>query len=739
MARNPVITATISAEDHTRAAIESAAASFRELDKAAKHLRAASELTGANLAGAHNKAIAAAERHVTALHKVSAALKNVGIAAMTYLAYKLPHIAMDAIHDYKPVEKKERAIKGATDYTPAEMDMLRRQRAGMAQKYGEKPEDVLAGQQTFAFRDMSAGVVRALTEQSVIAAKAFGVTIEEGAKMVEGLAFGLGTHFETAADAQKVVPLVNAMAIQQKKGAMSAEDVEAYNKFAVASARAVGMAFDIMEAIPMTLKRESIPGSEAGVFVRSLSANMAAPTKVFTEAALARGVDLSKFVTPGAFNVDNLNNVLGDQFGKELSDGAVKALKARAGKGEFAQQADFVKAAMAAYEKENGKQSAADAKALGDTLSSYHQFNRGKLDVNAMLDWVLSQDYVLHEAAVGSKHAGRLSILSQNRETFEKYRSEIAGAELDLAAKIAAERMQGLSAALDRSAATYADMSNRFVEAASPAIIAFADISTAAMSWASSLDDAAVQTAIAVGGIVSLGGVALSAVAAIEGFMKIVTAAEVIAGGGGKLPAAPAAGGAAVGGAAAGAGVAEGVAGAVGAAGGGIMGALKNGLKGGLIGLPIYVVGREAIEGGTSYVAKHFEGQTDESLAKIRGETSTLSILGRLYDTISGGGYHFTGDSIGAELDRRMKEKGVPEAAFSPSGKQEIQAIVSGEANLVNHVVVEPSPLLLAKVRDEARSVALPLRGNLGSPLAGSNGVGKAATPSGAPAWGASH
>lgn len=735
MAKNPTIVATITAEDKTRAAITTAMAALRELNKATKALKA--DLDNANMSGAHLKAADAAGVHLTKLQALRTAFGDLTKAAATYAAFKLPHIAKDAVDHYKPTEKEERGMQAAANYSREEMAMLREQRRDLAERLGEQPHAVVEGQNAFARRSMDAATTKAMTDLSAIAAKALGVSIADAAKLVEGVAFGSGLHIKSPEDVKQVVPLLNAQVLQAKKGAMTSQDIEDYGRLGVPAGRAAGLPMEVVTAIPMTLKRDNIPGAEAGVFTRAVSGSLSAPTQKFEKAALARGVQLTQFTKgDGLLNVDNLNSMLVHQFGVELSKQQVADLKARAGKGEFRDANPFIAAGVAAYEAQHGEMSAKDKQAVSNAMRQYHKYNRGKLDTGSMLDWLLTQPSEVQIAAVGPKQAGRLAILSQNREQFEHYREDVRNASPTLAEDIAKKRTEGMAAALDRAAAAYTNAADRWVEAATPVIIKLADLATAASSFAAGLSDGNVQMLELVGGMIALKGTLTATSAAMEAYKAILAALS------GSAPATTAT---AASGAAAGA--------ATGAAGGTAAGAAATATEAGAkslafrlgekIGatLPIIsrlnaalgplMVLREIGEAKNPMTPEGYKTRLDLNVTPDMWEKArrAQAELKQGTDMEAARGRHMMevqqrNDAIAAG-DKLKSEAGISRDGTPTAVKVDttVKGEVTGEASLHQTLDITTSPLLDARLKNLEARTTLPMRGKLGDTMTGSNGT----------------
>lgn len=448
---NPSVTAVIKADDQASATIKAIA---QLVQNVGRHIETMGQ--GRNGLATHfEQANAAAEKHISTLHRVSTAMKNLSAAAATYAAVKMPHIAAAAIQHYLPVEREMVALKAAGNYSVADMEKLRAQQTDLATKYGEKPEAVVHAQGEFVKRHMNAETAKAMVDQSVILAKALGTSVAEAARIVEGSIFGSGKHIDNPDDALRLGTYYNdRLARAAKSGAMSAVDLDQFNKYAAAPINVSGMRYEQGLGLGMILKREQFGGDEAGIFIRQLSARLMSPTAEGRIALNSVGLNYGDYAKAGQLSGSKVNLALGEAFGKELSKSSIEGIDAKIKAGAIATKRDWQKAVVAAYVSDFGDQKAGDLKKLANTSGKVFEVSKTAVDGARLLDDMMarfSPQQMLAYLGVkqGSKGASAVSQLAAWRDNVKQL-EESDG----VAKRIAEERMQGLAAAVDRLSAS---------------------------------------------------------------------------------------------------------------------------------------------------------------------------------------------------------------------------------------------------------------------------------------------
>jgi hypothetical protein len=443
--------------------------------------------------------------------------------------------------NYLPYERDVRYQKAIQGYSNSDMALLERQRVNAATVYGLKPEDTLHAQQAFVTRNFSAPITEAATQQAIVLSKALNVQTEEAAKIVEGLTFGQGIHLHSPADASREIrKSVDLAAIASKAGSMTPEDIQAFGKFGIGMSTAAGIDPQQAFAAAMTLKRANVGGDESGVFMRQMSARLLAPTKQAYEAFAHMGINYADFAPQGNVTPDAIDASLKRRYGKSLGDAGKANLSAAfddESRNVLANREDFASAVREAIEAGGEKLSKTDQKHVTDTALRQYDLAKGALNGGALFDQILSKASPRDmQAIIGDKQGGRavmlLNALDQYREYLEKLKHGDGFAE-----NIAAQRMQGLAASVDRLTASI-DVAEKQVVAANQGWLT--QLSNAAGKFAATftgLSESQKEAAGIAAGTAGVAGTAAAAAtmlrvaAAFTGLEAFLTGAALLSGG----------------------------------------------------------------------------------------------------------------------------------------------------------------------------------------------------------------
>ncbi len=732
---NPQITATVSAQDKASATLKAIADLSRKVAKEIESVGAGGH--GNALASQFGNATAAAERHLSVIQKIGHAMKNIAGAASAYAAFKAPHIAKEAVQHYLPVEREMIAMQAAGGYSNADMDKLRQQQADLAKKYGETPEHVAHAQGEFVKRHMNAATAQAMTDQSVILAKAIGTTVQNAAKILEGSIFGSGKHVDSPEDAKRLGTFYNdRLARAAKSGAMSPEDLDAFNKYGAASIASSGMSYEQGLALGMILKREQFGGDESGVFMRQLGARLMMPTNDGRIALASAGIKYDDFVKPGKIKPEALNlalsQSLGEAFGTGLSANALAAIRSKIEAGTIKDKASFVSTVANAWAAEHGDMKAADRNKLAKTTGRVYESSKGQIDGASLLDAMMSKmspQQIMEYLGVkqGSKGASAINQLATWRDA-QKQLEESEGT----AQRIAEERMKGLAASIDRLSSTMDATKNAFVEANKGWLSKLSDAGTNVLSWAGGLDDNSKQIAT-FGGAIGGGVAAIAAMVrtwkATGALIDLATKGLPVAGGG-------------AGGAVAGSEAAGGVLPFLATPAGAVL------LAGGALGI-IAAATPEAERKALT------DAQNGPDLLKLNPKNVIIGNAPGLPSAFPVSGFNSERQIAAADLEQLRKLAGIEPIGASagrfgvngpnmPATPMQIgpglpnmaearpvsvdvkgEATVTGEANLIQSIKVDPSPLLIASMQGAQNALRIGLQGraDLGSSMGGSNGA----------------
>lgn len=467
---NPSVTATINVDDHASPALKELARLAKMIaQETAQALKGGS---GDGLAASYKKASAAAREHLSVLermHKVQSAIAGTvaGVAGGKAL-----HVAAGAFAGYLPYERDVRYQRAIQHYSEADMSLLERQRVNAATVYGLKPEDTLKAQQAFVTRDFSAPITKAATEQAILLSKALAVPVEEASKLVEGIAFAQGAHLKDPAAASIELKRDSDMAaVAAKRGAMTPDDIKQLAIYGMAPGTSAGLSPEQIFATGMTFKRANIDGTQAGTFIRAAASHLIAPTTMGRDALsimLARqGKSLNDFTSGASLSPEAIDAALRQNGrGRGLGAKGIASLRESMDdeeKNVVGDRASFNEAARKAledsgqtFDKGEVPKIVAHMQRLRDIAQQ--QVKTGEL-FNNVLENATQQEKI---AILGPKQGGRAGSLD-----FAQYQSYLTEQQhaAGYAAQIAAERMQGLAAAVDRFSASV-DMAEKQMVAA---------------------------------------------------------------------------------------------------------------------------------------------------------------------------------------------------------------------------------------------------------------------------------
>jgi hypothetical protein len=306
-------------------------------------------------------------------------------------------------------------------------------------------------------RDVSQ--IMALTEKITDYSLAMGVTLEEGAETVRGSA--LSKRIDLS-DVKAIGTFVDNLVWMAKNGGMSDEDVRQYMKYGGGPTKGVNLPDSYASAIGMVLRRSGLRGDEAGVFARTMSSKLVAPTKKGRDALAAMGIDYNDYVSmPDAMNSDGIEIMMKNNFGKRLTPEMREAIAALMSEGEFTdpetgetrsvasdsgefttQMSDILGSLFA---DKKGKVAAKDAQALSNALRDYHKYSVESVDVVGLFNAIMSSNPTQGNlnAFFTDRQGGRASLIAQQWELFQdllkKMQNTPEGVANDIGTKANAE------------------------------------------------------------------------------------------------------------------------------------------------------------------------------------------------------------------------------------------------------------------------------------------------------------
>lgn len=278
--------------------------------------------------------------------------------------------------------------------------------------------------------------IMGLTEKITDYSLAMGVTLEEGAETIRGSA--LSKRIDLS-DVGAISKFVDNLVWMAKNGGMSDEDVRQYMKYGGGPTKGVNLPDNYAAAIGMVLRRSGLRGDEAGVFARTMSSKLVAPTKKGRDSLAAMGIDYNDYVSmPDAMNAEGIEIMMKNNFGKRLTPEMREAIAELMNQGEFTdpdtgetrsvasdsgefttQMSDILNSLFAG---KGGKVAAKDASALSKVLSDYHKYSVESVDVVGLFEAIMSSNPTQGNlnAFFTDRQGGRASLISQQWPLFEK-------------------------------------------------------------------------------------------------------------------------------------------------------------------------------------------------------------------------------------------------------------------------------------------------------------------------------
>ena len=521
---NPSITATVAVDDQASPAL-------KQLVELAK--RVANETNSALKSSGNvdpfRSANKSAKEQLSTLANIKRMHHDIAAVAGGYLSGKVAHEVKEKVLDYGKYDKEVRLQQAAsTDHTrpggkfnAEDMDKLERQRIDAAKTRGVPVEQTLHAQNEFVKRQFTAEMTEAATSYAITVGKALDIPLEKAATLIEAMVFTQGEEAapHDVAGAHKMFKEASDRAtVMMKKGALSADDIEANTKYSGAMASVAHVSPQTNSAIAMTLMRAKISGESSGTFQRQLYARLLSPTLEGRRSLEAAGINYEDFSNHQSITPDAVSNTMKGKFGQELSPAAKKALQVKIDADDskvLESGSNFAKAVVEAVEASDGKKlSKTDAKHVTSAAQSQYKLGQTNLQGDALLSTMLekmSPEQLL--AYLGVKQGAKFDMLKGALDTYKQNRSELDHGT-GIAADIAAERQKGLGAALDRLASSADSAEKNLVKLAAAPIENVVGAITKVINAFDSLPDSVKMGAVT-GGVLGLGAAALGSVAGV--------------------------------------------------------------------------------------------------------------------------------------------------------------------------------------------------------------------------------
>lgn len=302
-------------------------------------------------------------------------------------------------------------------------------------------------------------IIMDLTEKVTDYALAMGTTLEEAAETVRGAASSKRINL---GDAKEIGKFVDNLVWMAKNGGMNDEDVRQFMKYGGASTTAAGLPDDYMQTIGMVLRRSGMRGDEAGVFARSMSAKLVAPTQKGRTALAAMGIDFNDFVTmPERLNERGIEVMMKERFQARLTDemrkqvsdlmveefadpetGEMRSVLSDAG--EFSARMGEILGPL--FMDKKGKMAASDADKLGSALRDFHKFSAESVDSVGIFNAIMNKDpsLISSNAFFTDKQGGRAASIAQQWPAFLQLLDTMRNTPAGIANKIGVEANSGI-------------------------------------------------------------------------------------------------------------------------------------------------------------------------------------------------------------------------------------------------------------------------------------------------------
>nr|WP_234903497.1 phage tail tape measure protein [Agrobacterium vitis] len=298
-----------------------------------------------------------------------------------------------------------------------------------------------------------------LTQKVTDYSLAMGVTLEEGAEAVTGAALSKRIDLK---DTKAIGNFVDFLVWMAKNGGMSNEDVSQFVKYGGASTTGAKLPDEYMAAMGMILRRSGVRGDEAGVFARSATSKLVAPTQKGRDALAAMGIDFSKFTKTDSMNTEGVGIMMKNKFGERLTPEMKSQVEEIINNGEFtdpetgdsrsviSDTGEFVSqmsnVLAPLFQNSKGKMSVADSKALAKALGDYQKYSVDSVDATGLLNAIAKSDPTLGNlnAFFTDKQGGRANMIFQQWPLFQQLLKQMQNVPGGVANKIGTEANQGI-------------------------------------------------------------------------------------------------------------------------------------------------------------------------------------------------------------------------------------------------------------------------------------------------------
>lgn len=461
-----------------RNSVKLAAAALREESAAARGARTALEglvgVSGGKLANSQKRIRDEIKRTTEALRQAEREARNQGdslagrtagglgtVATGVGATYYGAKGAKTAFFNSVNMDEATRFQRAVGGISPGDQKPLTTQAFKIGQETRYTNQDVVDAQTQIiqaGVRDID--TVIALTEAVKNYSLAMRVTMEEGADTVRSVLQSTNKDISDPEKAKAVADaMVNFVVDMAKRGGMADEDIRQFFKYGGASGKASGFSDSTLGSVGIQLRRGGMRGDEAGVFMRSASGKMVAPTSKGLDALNAMGLSYSDYVSmPDVLSSDNIERKFQRDFGKRLSKNqkadltdlletgtfidpkSGEEMPISADQGIFTEQVANVLSGSFKKNKK-GEMNAKDAQALAQSIAEYYKLAAESVDVERLFNDIMSANPSLAQlnAMFTERQGGRAATVRDRYASFKADKAGLENVPSDRAKKIGDE------------------------------------------------------------------------------------------------------------------------------------------------------------------------------------------------------------------------------------------------------------------------------------------------------------
>ena len=378
-----------------------------------------------------------------------------GLAGM-YVSHEVGHLARSVVERYGEFDRERRYGKVVMGLSDAEQEPLIRQaiRGGASTRFNDIAW--LESQRELAARGYNRDQVMAFTPIAAQLGQAFDVSMPEGVKGLEGGLLGFrkdtSSYGAAMASAQRTADLqVKA----GKISGMGFEDIVALYKYAAAPAQMARLSEESMLAFGAISKKSNMGGDESGVAFRALAKNLITPTAGAQLAMRAAGINFNSFQKmPDSLDTQGFVDTVAKNFGVKLDSKAQGALGAIfTNKALIGNATAFMPAVRGVLGDVLGGDDARSKGKIAGLARNYRDASVQSVDTNALMTSLMTamaKSPALANAVFGSKQGGRIFSALGDPGFYSHILDELQHKSQGFAGTVSGARTEGFAGAVQR-------------------------------------------------------------------------------------------------------------------------------------------------------------------------------------------------------------------------------------------------------------------------------------------------